>query len=72
MRLSAILAAAVALLTALLLLGEPEQLPDYAQLQEENAQKAAGGYNLVGLESPRLFGTPLKVLLCSPPFSLRD
>ncbi|TYZ57072.1 hypothetical protein PybrP1_003554 [[Pythium] brassicae (nom. inval.)] len=62
MRISAVLAAGVALLTALLLLGETERLPDFAQLQAENALKAAGGYNLVGLESPRLFGTPLKLL----------
>lgn len=61
MRISLLLAAAVALFGALLLLGETEKLPDYQTLKQEHALMAAGGYDLVNLASPRLFGAALKV-----------
>lgn len=64
MRISLVLAAAVALFGALLLLGETERLPDYQTLQQEHARMAEGGYDLINLTSPRLFGAALKVRMC--------
>lgn len=63
MRIGLVLAVVVAFFSALLLLGEKEKLPSYDQLKLEYVRMAEGGYDLVNLESPRLFGKPLQVLL---------
>ncbi|GAB9471538.1 hypothetical protein Gpo141_00008744, partial [Globisporangium polare] len=62
MRIALVLAAAVALFGALLLLGETERLPDYQTLKQEHARMGEGGYDLINLASPRLFGAALKAL----------
>ncbi|DAZ97739.1 TPA: hypothetical protein N0F65_009019 [Lagenidium giganteum] len=62
MKTAVIVALVVALFSALMLLGEKERLPDYEVLKEEFATMDDGGYDLADLDSPRLFGTPLKLL----------
>ncbi|KAF1315227.1 Fatty acid amide hydrolase, partial [Globisporangium splendens] len=62
MRIGLVLALVVALFSALLLLGEKEKLPSYEQLQLEYGRIAEGGYDLVNLASPRLFGKPLQLI----------